>query len=451
MLLTLTPNSAGAGSLTLVGDPGGIAVMGGELDLPTPLYEDFYAESADGEGSPLIGFRDVNPTGTIPLRIRGDNATDFWANVTALQKTIAEVRRISKRLRTYGAALAWTPTDGATVTYQVVSMRIVSMPQHRDYGTQQALAEVEFTCLPYGLLGDVTLVTAATGSEPLLSFELPNVPGHVDAWLSLLATDTATQERWHVEYGIEETYDPASPTDLLLTKDPADLNATGLSGTSATRAGSYGATVYQATVTPTPVAICSTGARPHAGLRRVKTRVYANTAETYVQLHWRIGDGPWNRNPWKPCLTGAWTEADLELIDVPSGETWEGRIVGKCATSGLLQVDYVIPFPADRYGKAKGLVGDPPVEDSPAVYSGQSIRFRHNVVQRENAAGDRWGRAPQFDGEYATCPPAGPDNRTFRGAVKLRRLDVDTQADANVTDSCRVDVSATPRVLLVSN
>jgi hypothetical protein len=673
--LTLTPNASGAGSLDFMNASGtgaGIHVDDSEpLELPLPAYEDFFAETADGEGSPLIGFRDLNPSGSIPLRIEGSSVSDFWARVTSLQKVVAEIRRLAERKRTYGGTLVWTPPGGVATTYQIVSIRLAGLPQTRDYAIRHATARLEFTCLPYGLLDTVTLVTNANGSEPLLSFELANVPGHVDALLEILVTDTASKDRWHAEYGIEEDYNPAAPTDLILDSD--ELSTAGLAGVGATRTGAYdpggaGNSVIRGTLSSTAVAICSTGAQSHTGLRRIKGRLYADTALTYARLEYRIGDGPWNKNAWVLVLEDNFSERDLGLVYVPSGETWEGRIVGKCVTAGaILDVDYVLPFPADRYGKARrvlrietspvlsardefnqsagvlhgknlpvggawatsGSFGDYSVDStkrralrseqgdgaglengrfalagttgftsavaqvltespesqdltrrglvlryidasnfvvvvtetlatatlplvvqahlrvagvttsllyrevgpasvgaiprilrvyadaqgrllawlgsdaglprSPIVawerselatggalasgkiglfdhaekvsgtptreyddfmawvpepdavcFSGQSLRNRHNVAERENAAGTRWGRVPRFEGEHARCPPAGPDNRTYRGVVKLRRNDIDELVDENIADSVRVDVTATPRVLLVS-
>ena len=58
-------------------------------------------------------------------------------------------------------------------------------------------------------------------------------------------------------------------------------------------------------------------------------------------------------------------------------------------------------------------------------------------------------RPPSFEGSYLTVPPAGREDRTHRLAVKMRRFDVDTAPDANIADSQRVDVTVTPRVVLL--
>lgn len=58
-------------------------------------------------------------------------------------------------------------------------------------------------------------------------------------------------------------------------------------------------------------------------------------------------------------------------------------------------------------------------------------------------------RPPSFEGSYLTVPPAGREDRTHRLAVKMRRSDVDIVPDANIGDSQRVDVTVTPRVVLL--
>lgn len=58
-------------------------------------------------------------------------------------------------------------------------------------------------------------------------------------------------------------------------------------------------------------------------------------------------------------------------------------------------------------------------------------------------------RPPSFEGSYLTVPPAGREDRTHRLAVKMRRSDVDIAPDANIGDSQRVDVTVTPRVVLL--
>ena len=64
-------------------------------------------------------------------------------------------------------------------------------------------------------------------------------------------------------------------------------------------------------------------------------------------------------------------------------------------------------------------------------------------------------RFPVADGHEGLDPvqfhlgEAVVQDRTHRLAVKMRRADIDTSADANVADGQRVDVTVTPRVILL--
>jgi hypothetical protein len=71
------------------------------------------------------------------------------------------------------------------------------------------------------------------------------------------------------------------------------------------------------------------------------------------------------------------------------------------------------------------------------------------ILDHESIARSDGTRPPEFTGSYLKCPPAGREDRTHRLAVKLRRNDIDTLPDANISDGQRVDVTAIPRVALL--
>lgn len=73
-----------------------------------------------------------------------------------------------------------------------------------------------------------------------------------------------------------------------------------------------------------------------------------------------------------------------------------------------------------------------------------AVVLDHESVQRSDGT-----RPPEFEGAYLTCPPAGREDRTHRLAVKMRRADVDNGTDADIADGQRVDVTVTPRVVLL--
>lgn len=71
------------------------------------------------------------------------------------------------------------------------------------------------------------------------------------------------------------------------------------------------------------------------------------------------------------------------------------------------------------------------------------------ILDDDSIARSDGTRPPSFEGSYLTVPPAGRENRVHRLAVKLRRTDVDSGQDSNIADSQRVDVTVTPRYILL--
>jgi hypothetical protein len=331
--LTLTPTVPGGGTAQdLLSST--IRVETG-FRFPVPMSDNTWIESRDMEGRRRSHARPANPTGEGSVIISGATEAAMRDNLDLFQATVAAVNR-------WGGTLVYDPDNAAAVTYVVVAMDIAEAPNLDQPPYTWTRVSFSFECEPYGILDSVTIASNQTASLPLLVFDAADVPGHVDALGELLTTDTATQERWYVEYGIEEITN-ASANDLILSQP--DLTATGLAGSSNTRTGSYSTNTYRATLTTTPVAVCSTGSQPH---------VYADTALTYVRAEYRIGDGPWSSMAWALAIEDNWSDLFLGVIDVPEGETFEARVVAKCATAGgVLDVDIVYPFPADRWGRAR--------------------------------------------------------------------------------------------------
>jgi hypothetical protein len=85
----------------------------------------------------------------------------------------------------------------------------------------------------------------------------------------------------------------------------------------------------------------------------------------------------------------------------------------------------------------------PPAEDV-ALYSGETIQFRHDDVIHENSIGTETSRFQPYRGSRFLVP-VGDSYVT----VKARRTDIETAADADVTDSTRIQVGWTPRGLAV--
>lgn len=83
----------------------------------------------------------------------------------------------------------------------------------------------------------------------------------------------------------------------------------------------------------------------------------------------------------------------------------------------------------------------------PAVNASQSIEFRWDDTIREDSTGTYWGSPQEYRGAPFFLPPAGDENRTSRLAVMMRRKDIYTVGEPNVTDNQTVEVRYTPRYL----
>lgn len=86
-----------------------------------------------------------------------------------------------------------------------------------------------------------------------------------------------------------------------------------------------------------------------------------------------------------------------------------------------------------------------PPDEPVALYSGQSIEFRHDGTEREDSTGTYWGQPQSYHPAGRFRVPVG----TSRVLVKAKRNDVDATTDANVTDALQIQVGIQPRGLVV--
>lgn len=89
------------------------------------------------------------------------------------------------------------------------------------------------------------------------------------------------------------------------------------------------------------------------------------------------------------------------------------------------------------------------LEADAAIFSGQSIEFRHDDTLRENSAGTLYGRPPSYRGSRFFIPQAGDEGKVTRVAAKARRNDVADFPDTSIADSTSLTVLYTPRFLTV--
>lgn len=231
------------------------------------------------------------------------------------------------------------------------------------------------------------------------------VTGSVSGYGQLTITDQASTNRNHVEWGVEENYDPTNPSPLLLASTYLDSSFQGVGNT---RTGAFdpigaGNTTLRASLGPVSVVVAGTGQMPHIGRWRIRPRVYQNgTGTCRVRLSWRVGKSDaFTRNAWVTLgLPGQWYEPDLGLVNIPTAlvgtQSWEGWIESYSSVAGdTLDVNYVQFIPATRYGKARG----PIAAEVASSYSARDEfdQAAGNVTGKTLPVGGTWSGAGDAD------------------------------------------------------
>jgi hypothetical protein len=438
---TIVSNLADDTAMQLVaGDEVYLAAVSDSLFVP-PVFDETFASSPDTEGGRRMRSRPDNVVGVGTVYIQpGTSQAEFWANVAAWEQMIERCRR-------YGGLLVYTPDGGPTITYEIESAHLLSIPQRGVYlNLRHAASEFELVFRPYGLLPDETVVTNANGALPLLSFNVPALDGSVDARGVLVIRDTAAQARNHIEWGLESRYyDPDAAWPLLIDSD--DMTIVEASAQT-TRAGSYdpnasGNNVIQQTLSTNSKGI-ATITSSHIGRFRARARLYASAVDCKARIGWSVRGGSSSYSPWATLPTGsAFVDVDLGTVIIPPVITGSHSVAltvyGK-APSGTptMQLDYLKLFPAERYGRARGAVGQ-----VGTLRASRYFAVRHDAVLTETADAV-WARHPNYIGAYLRIPVRGG-----RLAVAANRNDIEVAEHVPLGDSLRADLTVTPRVALL--
>lgn len=347
-VLSITPNLDDAVTQQL-NDRSPFYVSQEGFDMPVVAYDEEYAESNETEGGRRVRSRPQNPSGNIPLLLSGGSPAANQTALGLLEQTV-------EACRVYGGEMTYTPTGGVAVTYDLESISLSGVPQDEmHFG--RARPTLAFTCRPYGRLAAVSLISGATSSDPIQSIDIEDLPGSVPALIRATITDTATQARDHAEVALDPDWDGIA----ALLVDSASLSISGLAGSSTTRTGAYSTNgVIRTTLATSALACCEATGLTHRGRHRVKARIYGSgTGPIYVRVAYRVGSGPWTRNPWKRAqgLSGFY-ELGLGIVKANAeAGALTVRIEAYSSTSGdTFDVDYLLILPAYLYAKAKGSV-----------------------------------------------------------------------------------------------
>lgn len=320
--------------------------------------------SEDADGGLPVGEANVdNMHMALRLRIADDSSMD--AALDQLRRLQQKIDDAAKRAPD-GLYCAWRPQGASERSYfYVLEGEIAEIPQEMsgaDVGWyhKSPIIVVTLICKPF-FYGDWSTPVTASGTAPVLSVELADVGGDVDAEGELTVTDTASQNRAHYEWGLEQYgYNPASPSSIILNL-ASGLTVTGYGGTSSTESGSYSTNTVEGTArSSTGEAVCGTTGQAHVGSKRIKARVKGSTAAVCFRLRWRVGDGQYATGDWAytPQPT-AFCEVDLGTVSInaPKSGTHKFEAVIEVADVddglGTYVIDYVEVLPAERSSKIR--------------------------------------------------------------------------------------------------
>lgn len=339
------------------------------FDAPPPKKRYEWAPGSDADGAALI--RDpLFENREITARIRIAQRASMDLALAAVGAIVDKLEEAEKHPD--GLDLVWTPANSTkSFTFKVLSGEVTGVPVSMDgddagWFKNAPVVTLTLTCKPFGY-GPETLSSTSATSTPFVTITLAGVAGDVPAEGRLIFTDSATQARRYLAWGLEQRYYNAAADPLV---DSDSMVVTGTAGAQTTRTGAYdpnatGNNVIRASLFRAPVAVAATGNLGHVGTFRVLARVWAaGSGPVYARLAWQEGDGPYRGNEFVPVLPlGIFTEIDLGVISIPpkdlGTQRWSGRIEAysnAAATGDTLDVDYLILIPAgEGYGKARAL------------------------------------------------------------------------------------------------
>lgn len=341
------------------------------FDLPLPGRDVTYIEPVDGDGRRRIRTKDTNGEGRIQAMISGTSDANFWDNVDNLLELVQSAHRDQ-------GSITYTPPGGTDeITWDLEAITVTGLPQKgQQLATRRAECEIAFETRPYGKLAAGTInlagtVAAKTLSGPIDYATVGGVAGQIQAFAELKLTDKSSQNRRHVEIGVQDVFNPASPEPILLTAGTMSaaqgtlVGFSGVAGTAGAPTGAFttsGTVSYpvKCTVGQSAITMLGTGKQPHHGLWKIRARVNANDPAIRVRLAWRVGQGQFTREQWRIVpQSNAWVDLDLGTIDIPklpSGHTFEARLEGIGEVGfPAIYVDYLMLMPADRFLRLRGL------------------------------------------------------------------------------------------------
>lgn len=432
------------------------------LTIPPAQKLPTWATNGDADGQALVRnpYHGNRGPCTMQVRVAAASMDDAMAALGALEAKLQEA--CVQGAAGPGLPFLWTPSGASTgLTGYMLLAEITDLPVTYADGwfANRPIVTVSFTCKPFLYGAEITGPTAS-GTAPLLTVDVPDVPGDVTAEARLVITDASSQARRWVEWGLEALhYDPAHPSALFI--DSASLVTTGFAGSGSALSGAYGGSVVAAPLYSQPTAVCGTGSLPHVGTFRVKARINAASTDEYWRLSWQEADGAPISNAYvQPVAGTAFNEIDLGIATVEppveaGTQVWSGRVEAYTTAPGgeVGAVDYLALIPVEEgYGRLEGAysyqAGAVVIHDA---FTGTSSGGTLNG--RVAPTGGTWfssGGTPDFkfsDGAFGSGSEEIARTVTSSGTDTGRTAELSTTSSLTDTDAaidCRFSSAADP-------
>jgi hypothetical protein len=161
--------------------------------------------------------------------------------------------------------------------------------------------------------------------------------------------------------------------------------------------------VIRATLSTTPVTVCSSGELTHIGTFRNYFRLWPSSTGVSVRLVWRQGRDGWTAGPWQTApFEDAFWEPDLGQTKIREAllgaQTWQWRIEAKSTTAGdTIDVDMHEMVPCEEgFGKARATT----VYETPGAFTARDEFASHaagTLVGKVAPSGQTWARLASSD------------------------------------------------------
>ena len=317
-----------------------------------------WLKGPDSDGSKLLRIA-KHEDAEINLRLKMDQQASMNAALTQIGSLVDKLQEAERQAaggRGRGHELGGSPAGSTFVGTFYVLAGEVDVPKEMKgddagYTFRFPVVNVTLTCSPFIFGAEVVNAATVTSSLPFISVLISAVPGDVEAEVTAILTDAATQTRRAAGIGVENFNYGAGPSLLI---DSSSMVTAGFAGSVTTRTGAYSSDgVIRATLTTTAITVCSSAELTHVGPFQNYFRLWPSSTNVSVRLVWRVGRGQWTAMPWqKAPFEDAFWETNLAYTNIKrvaaGTQSWQWRLEAKTTAPGdTVDIDYHAMLPAE--------------------------------------------------------------------------------------------------------